>query len=169
MSEVPSPSRELDAYCDQADRFVATLNEEYYLHLSGQKALLELAPIYDAHASLTTLEACSDLRQSGSPELWRFACEGYLGNLTRRQEEQRAELETRLEAELDGDRIGYRMLRPAIANEPDRDRRERLERARIGLVDELNPRSRRRTSRRPKPPASSAADARALYEGSDSA
>ena len=139
VSEVPSPSRELDAYCDQADRFVATLNEEYYLHLSGQKALLELAPIYDAHASLTTLEACSDLRQSGSPELWRFACEGYLGNLTRRQEEQRAELETRLEAELDGDRIGYRMLRPAIANEPDRDRRERLERARIGLVDELNP------------------------------
>ena len=126
VSEVPSPSRELDAYCDQADRFVATLNEEYYLHLSGQKALLELAPIYDAHASLTTLEACSDLRQSGSPELWRFACEGYLGNLTRRQEEQRAELETRLEAELDGDRIGYRMLRPAIANEPDRDRRERL-------------------------------------------
>ena len=139
MSEVPSPSHELDAYCDQADRFVATLNEEYYLHLSGQKTLLELAPIYDAHASLTTLEACSDIRENGSPELWRFACEGYLGNLTRRPEEQRAELETRLEAELDGERIGYRMLRPAIANEPDRDRRERLERARIGLVDELNP------------------------------
>lgn len=139
MSELSSSSRELDAYRHEADRFVAELNEEYYLHLSGQKDRLELASIYDRHASLTTLEACDDLRESGSTELWRFGCEGYLGNLTRTQEEWLSELEAGLEADVDGETIGYRMLRPAIANEADRDRRERLERARISLVGELNP------------------------------
>jgi len=139
VSELSSPSRELDAYRDEADRFVAALDEEYYLHLSGQKDRLDLAPIYDAHASLTTLEACADLRDSGSLELWRFGCEGYLGNLTRAQEERVSALETTLETPVDGETIGYRLLRPAIANEPDRERRGRLERARLELVEQLNP------------------------------
>jgi oligoendopeptidase F len=37
---------------------------------------------------------------------------------------------------VDGDKVGYRMLRPTIANEPDRDKRQRLERARNELTDE---------------------------------
>lgn len=138
MAEPPATS-ELDAYRGEADRFVASLNEEYYLHLSGQKSRLVLAAIYDRHESLTTLAACRDLSEAGSTELWRFACEGHLGNLTRNQEERLSELETSLEADVDGEPIGYRMLRPAIANEPDRERRERLERARTGLVEQLNP------------------------------
>jgi oligoendopeptidase F len=42
---------------------------------------------------------------------------------------------------VDGEEIGFRMLRPTLANEPDRSRRERLDRARIELTEsELNPR-----------------------------
>src|SRR2546421_392434 len=49
-------------------------------------------------------------------------------------------LEATLEPEVDGEPLGFRMLRPAIANEPDRTRRERLEQARRDLADEhLNP------------------------------
>ncbi len=41
---------------------------------------------------------------------------------------------------MDGERIPLRQVRPAIANEPDRARRERLERARCEVLDEqLNP------------------------------
>ena len=41
---------------------------------------------------------------------------------------------------MDGEQIPYRMIRVAMSNEPDRDRRERLERARLELLDErLNP------------------------------
>jgi oligoendopeptidase F len=69
-------------------------------------------------------------------ELWRFACQGYLGNLTREHAERSARLETQLAASVDGDEIPYRMLRPTIANEPDRDRRQRLEQARNALTEE---------------------------------
>ena len=73
-------------------------------------------------------------------ELWRFASEGYLGELTREQAEKTAELEATLEAEVDGETIPFRMLRPAMANEPDRDKRERIDKARVELTEEhLNP------------------------------
>ena len=76
----------------------------------------------------------------GSIELWRFACEGYLGALTRRHEEEAAKLEAKLKATVDGEEIPFRMLRPTIANSADRDRRERIERVRNELTEEhLNP------------------------------
>jgi hypothetical protein len=63
-----------------------------------------------------------------------------MGNLTREHQERIAGLEAELEAEVDGEKVGYRMLRPTIANEPDRGKRERLERARNELTDEhMNP------------------------------
>ena len=54
-------------------------------------------------------------------ELWRFACEGYLGELTREHAEKLADAEAELKATIDGEEIPFRMLHPAIANEPDRD------------------------------------------------
>src|SRR5207247_5216354 len=66
-------------------------------------------------------------------ELWRFVCEGYVGSLTREHEEGIAGLEASLETSLDGETIGYRMLAPRIANEPDRATRRRLEEAREQL------------------------------------
>ena len=137
---VDSPtSRELDAFRDEADRFIAELDEEYYLHLAGHKESLELEPIYERHEALTKLDTARSLE--GAPtELWRFACEGYLGALTREHAERVAEVESTLEAEVDSEKIPYRMLRPVMANEADRDRRGRLERARLDLLDEhLNP------------------------------
>ncbi len=137
-TEAPT-SRELDAFRDDADRFIAELDEEYYLHLAGHKETLELESIYERHESLTRLETAKRLQ--GAPvELRRFACEGYLGGLTRSHQEQLAGVEASLETTVDGERVPYRMLRVVTSNEPDRDRRERLERARLDLLDEhLNP------------------------------
>jgi hypothetical protein len=138
-------SAQLDAYRDQADRFIAELDEEYYLHYAGLKRTLDLEPIYEQHAELTTPEVAQAIGlavdgSAGVRELWRFACEGHLGELTRTYEERLAGLEAELEVRLDGEQIPFRMLRPAIANEPDRGRRERLEIARCDLIEEhLNP------------------------------
>jgi oligoendopeptidase F len=138
-------SAQLDAYRDQADRFIAELDEEYYLHYSGQKETLELEEIYERHADLTTTERAREIGEAvdGSArvrELWRFACEGHLGELTRTYEEKLAGMEASLGIDVDGERIPLRNVRPAIANEPDRGRRERLETARCDLLDEhLNP------------------------------
>jgi hypothetical protein len=136
---------QLDAYREQADRFIAELDEEYYLHYAGHKETLDLEEIYERHADLTTAHVAHEIGQevdggARTRELWRFACEGHLGEITRSFDERLAGLEAELEIEVDGDRIPLRQVRPAIANEPDRDRRERLELARCELLDEhLNP------------------------------
>jgi hypothetical protein len=142
MATVPAA---LDAYRDEADRFIAALDEEYYRHYAGLKDAFELGPIYERFADLTTLDACRRLgdaagAEAGSRELWRFACEGYMGDLTRAATEEIANLEAALSVSLDGDEIAFRLVRPTLANEPDRGRRERLEEARAELADErLNP------------------------------
>jgi len=133
--------RELDDYRGRADRFIAALNEEYYLHYAGLKDSLDLEPIYDEFAELTSLEQANRIGAAVDGdrrirELWRFACQGYLGNLTRQHEERSAEIEAGLKATVDGEEIPYRMIRPTIANEPDRDKRQRLEYARNALTDQ---------------------------------
>jgi hypothetical protein len=132
-------SRELDQFRDQADGFIRDLDQEYYLHFSGQKETLDVEQVYERYEELTKLETAQKL--TGAPtELWRFACEGFLGNLTREHQARVAQAEAELEATVDGETIPYRMLRVAMSNEPDRDKRKRLEEARLRLLDEhLNP------------------------------
>jgi hypothetical protein len=137
-----APPRSLEAYREEADRFIAALDEEYYLHFAGHKERFELEPIYERFADLTTLDACARVGGAaesgtiGDVELWRFACEGYLGNETRAEAEEIAGLEATLTADVDGEEIPFRMLRPAIANEPDRGRRATLDAVRIALSEE---------------------------------
>lgn len=144
MSEATPSERELDGYRAGADRFIAELDEEYYLHYAGLKPDFELRPIYERHADLTDLDTVKRIgeavRGTENMELFRFGCEGYLGELTREQAEQIAEREAALEIQHDGAPVGYRMLPPTIANTADRDTRARLEAQRNALTEEhLNP------------------------------
>jgi len=144
---VPEPlsQRQLDDLSADADRFIAEMDEEVYVHFAGYKDTFELTPIYERHEELTKLDTALRLGVSvdgnrNVRELWRFACEGYLGNFVREEAERAAGLEASLKADVDGEEIPFRNLRPAIMNEPDRSRRERLERARNELTEEhLNP------------------------------
>ncbi len=140
MAAAPT-TRELDAYRGQADRFMAAIDEEYYLHYAGHKDSLDLEPIYEQYAELTSLDAANGVGAAVDGdrrirELWRFACQGYLGSLTREHAEKVASLEAELTANVDGEQIPYRMIRPTIANEPDREKRQRLEQARNALTEE---------------------------------
>jgi hypothetical protein len=145
VPEAVPTQRELDAYRERADRFIAEELEEYYLHFAGLKEEFELEPIYERYADLTDVEQAKRIGAAVNGdarvrELWKFACEGYLGALTREHTERAAKLETELKAEVDGDEIPYRMLRPTIANEPEREKRQRIEQARNRLTEEhLNP------------------------------
>ena len=138
--------RELDAYRERIDRFIADLDQEYYDHFAGLKEDFDLESIYarvrgrhDARAGAThagggrrqlRLDRALALRVRGLPR--RADAPG-----TRRA---RRELEARLKATVDGEEIPFRMLRPTIANSADRDRRERIERVRNELTEEhLNP------------------------------
>jgi len=46
VSATAPTTRELDAFRERADRFVADLDEEYYLHFSGQKPSLDVEEVY---------------------------------------------------------------------------------------------------------------------------
>jgi hypothetical protein len=141
----PASAKDLDAYRQRADRFIARLDEEYYLHFAGHKDRLELEEIYGEFADLTTIEQARSIGaavngSSGIRELWRFACEGYLGQLTKELEEKLARKEAELKTTVDGEEIPFRMIKPTIMNEADRAKRERLELLRNELVEEhLNP------------------------------
>jgi hypothetical protein len=136
---MPPEPRVIDSFRDEADRFVADMDEEYYLHFAGLKETLDVERIYEQYADLTTLERANEMKEAPT-ELWRFACEGFLGNLTREHQSRVAEVEAGLEASVDGETHPYRMLRVVMSNEPDRAKRQRLDETRIRLLDEhLNP------------------------------
>ena len=145
MAGAPPSTRELDTYRNRVDRFIAELDEEYYLHYAGHKDTLDLKPLYERYPELSTLEQAQALGAAvdgdpGVAELWRFAAENYFSELTREHSEKSAALEAELETTVDGETIGYRMIRPTMANAEDRGRRQRLEEARNRLTDEhLNP------------------------------
>src|SRR4051812_13086508 len=76
----PLTQRELDGYRERADRFIAALDEEYYLHYAGLKPTLELEQIYAEFDDLTQVEQAQRIGASVDGdrrvrELWRFACE----------------------------------------------------------------------------------------------
>ncbi|HZT93884.1 MAG TPA: hypothetical protein VE985_05355 [Gaiellaceae bacterium] len=141
----PLQQGEIDALSADADRFIAELDEEAYLHFAGHKETYELAPIYERHERLTQLETALSLGASVDGdrrrrELWKFACEGYLGNFVSEQQERVAELEATVTASVEGDEIPFRMLKPRLMNEEDREVRARIEAARNELTEEnLNP------------------------------
>ncbi len=145
MATAPPTGRELDTYRDRIDRFIAELDQEYYLHYAGHKDTLDLKPLYDRYPELSSLDQAQALGEAangdrGISELWRFASENYLAELTREHAERSATLEAQLETTVDGETIGYRMIRPTVANEEDRARRQRLEEARNRLTEEhINP------------------------------
>ncbi|HEU5476593.1 MAG TPA: hypothetical protein VFU64_02055 [Gaiellaceae bacterium] len=137
----PLQQGEIDALSAEADRFLAELDEETYRHFAGLKETYDLSPIYERHQRLTELETALALGASVNGdrrrrELWKFACEGYLGNFVSEQAERVAELEATLTATVDGEEIPYRMLRPRLGNEEDRGVRERVEAARNELTDD---------------------------------
>ena len=137
----PLQQREIDAISADADRFISELDEESYLHFAGLKETYEIAPIYERHERLTQLDTAVALGASVGGdrrrrELWKFACSGYLGNFVSEEAERVAELEATLTATVDGEEIPFRMLRPRLMNEEDRDVRERVEAARNELTEE---------------------------------
>jgi hypothetical protein len=137
----PLGQAEIDVLSAEADRLIAELDEETYLHFAGLKETYEVAPIYERHERLTQLETALALGASVDGdrrrrELWKFACEGYLDSFVSEQTEKVAELEATLTASVDAEEIPYRELRPRLMNEEDRDARARLEAARNALVEE---------------------------------
>ncbi len=124
-------------YRTDAESFLEALSREHYLHLAGHKPTLELDPIYARHPDLFSRETVEGLRADPADRhLLMFALDGLMGAQTSALEEKLAGLEASLEVELDGERIGFRQVAVAMANESDPERRAALEEARNSVAAE---------------------------------
>jgi hypothetical protein len=139
VQAAPPSATELDRFREEAERFLAEREETEYLHYAGHTPELDLEPLYERHAELTSVATANRIGEAvdgrRNRELWRFACEGFLGGLTRDTDERVAAKEAELTIRHDGADLPFRMIRPTIANEPDRDRRRELERQRRELTE----------------------------------
>jgi hypothetical protein len=142
----------LDAYRAAAETFVGEYTLEYYRHFAGLQDELGIEAIYERHERLFTRDAVEELRAAvadGPPAgdearrrryLLDFGVEGLLGRATREQEAELAKREAELSLEVGDERIGFRESAIEQANEPDADRREAIEQARLAAMeDQLNP------------------------------
>jgi len=141
---------DIDTYSNEAERFVSALDREYYLHFAGHKESFEIEAIYERHARLFEQEVVERLREQldglrGDERrrcrfLLQLAIEGLIGQATKSQAAQLAEREAALEIEFDGETESYRQAVIVQSNEPDSERRNTIETARLrALVEELNP------------------------------
>ena len=142
---------DLDAYRAGAESFTADLSREYYRHYAGLQEGLGIEPVYDRYAELFDRAAVEALRAEAARAapgdarralraLLDFAVEGHLGRATKALDAEQARRETELRLEVDGELLGFREAPVVQANEPDAERRERIERARLdATVSHLNP------------------------------
>jgi hypothetical protein len=141
---------DLPGYRAAAETFYFEVEREHYLQGSGQKAELELEPIYARHAGLFSLDRVARFRAAaqaaggetarGLRNLGQFALDGLLEAETRPQVEEVARLESSLEVEVGGRSIPYRQVVIEQSNEPDpRARAELAEASDRLLASRINP------------------------------
>ncbi|MBB4665002.1 hypothetical protein [Conexibacter arvalis] len=150
---------ELAAYREQAEAFVAELGDAYHRHYAGLDDGFAVEEIYARHAALFSREAVERLGEAAAAAddvatagaggedaarrlrmLRDFAVEGHLGRATAALAERLAEREAGLRLDVGGTMLGFRESAVAQANEPDRERRLAIERARLEATAEaLNP------------------------------
>jgi hypothetical protein len=142
---------DLDRYRERAESFGTELSREYYRHLAGHKAELEIEPIYRRYADLFERECVQALRELAARAengdegrrlryLLHFGFDGLVGMETRAEAAELAGLEASLEVEAGNGAVPYRAVVIEQANEVDGEQRAALEEARNGVLEEwLNP------------------------------
>ena len=141
---------DLETYRRRAEEFTAALDREHYEHFSGRKPVCDTAAVYDRFPELFTREAVDELEgmyaaAQGDDKrrlayLLVFTIDGFIGLQTRHLGDELANTESQTLIEVDGESIGLRQAGVAQANEPDRERRGRIQAARLAATEEhLNP------------------------------
>ncbi len=143
-------SLDLEQYRRDAEAFLAALEDEAYRHFSGLKQVCDFTAIYERSPDLFTASSVAELdrlyAEARDDEkrrlayLLAFAVDGYMGAETRQLGDEVANTESQTTITVDGEEIGLRAAPVAMANEPDRARRQRIEEARLAATAEhLNP------------------------------
>jgi len=133
-----------------AQAFLSRSDKEYYLHFSGRKDSLETASIFDKYSWLFTVSNMQYLQQKKQQEagqsrkkysyLLKFCTEYLLEKSLQQLRQQIALDEAAARVNIDGKDMPFRFLEVMLANEPDKARRDHIEKLRNDKIEEaLNP------------------------------
>ncbi len=137
---------DLEKYRKDAQRFLSSMDTEYYLHFSGRKKVLDLAPIY-AQSRLFSKKTIRYFQDKADQEngdkkkygyLLKFCTEHYLEEKARPLKEAIANEEAKMKVGLEGRTVPFRYLEVLLSNEPDKKKRDRIEDLRNEKIGSMN-------------------------------
>ncbi len=127
----------------EAEAFHEEIERELYLVGAGWKGEMALAPIYQRYAHLFTLDAARRSLEGTKDKEGRYVAEfvtlNWLENEAKNLTEEIVNFTLQATVEWDGQRVPYRNLRILVANEPEMERRHRLDELRRETTSMANP------------------------------
>lgn len=131
---------------ERIESFLEEYERAQYRSLAGLSDAPDLVSIYDRHDDLLDPDVfhavgSADPRADDRAEVVRayrreFLAIGIEGSRNREREDAVLAIEATASVAIDGTTVGYRRLPVEIRNEPDRDRRAALERARLEVISQ---------------------------------
>jgi hypothetical protein len=140
----------VDGLRSTLEAFLREAGMEHYLHFSGQKEALEIFPIVLRHAdvfvpdAVRTALAARDATADPAERRRATALAQAVAELCMERDlamlaDELATAQARATVTVDGETIPYHGLAVAVQNQPDRERRRALERARLEETARLDP------------------------------
>ena len=142
--------KDIEAIRADLEKFTEEIEKEIYENGSGQKDDLNTSAIYARYDHVFTDERLIDEVSNRAPYhhgverrrmdyLYAQLIEGFIGRKTADISDKVDTAETRTEIEIDGKKVPFRYTAVMLGNEPDRNKREAIDKARSPVFDELNP------------------------------
>src|SRR5512147_303010 len=142
--------RDIEPIRAELEKFTQEIEKEHYDNLSGQKEDLNTSAIYGKYNGIFTDETLVEevknrrVYQRGPDRmrmnyLYSLILSSYLARTTTDQADRISTMETNMEVEVDGKKIPFRYSAVTLANEPDHNKREVIDRARDPVFDVVNP------------------------------
>jgi len=130
-----------------AEKFLSSLDREYYLHFSGKKKSLEVKAIYHQHQWLFTRQNIDYLTKSKKESngqdrkkysyLLKFCTENFIEKSAQHLKEAIANDEADCKVEVEGKTVPLRYLEVLLSNEPDKNKRDRIEDLRNEKISDI--------------------------------
>jgi len=142
--------RDIEPIRAELEKFIQEIEKEHYDNSAGLKEELNTSAIYSKYNGIftdeTLVEEVRDRRvyQRGPDRnrmnyLYSLLLSSYIARTVTDVTDKVSTMETQAEIEVDGKKIPYRFSAVTIANEPDHNKREIIDRARDPVFDEINP------------------------------
>lgn len=138
----------LDKIRSDVENFSSEMNNEYYLNNAGLKDELNVSAVYKKHKHLfdkqLILKTQNKRKQSSGEDerklryLQAFFLEYYLGMVVKELTDKAETMQAKGTIKPNGKEISFRLALVKMINEPNREKREKLYRARNGFIDKLN-------------------------------